>query len=48
MFNFISSLILFASVLLFVGLIGCVLWFLEETKIGKKLADKLYNYFMES
>ena len=33
---------------LFIGFIGCVLCFTEETKIGKKLADKMYDYFMEN
>ena len=31
----------------FFALIGIVLWFFEETKIGKKLADKIYNNIMK-
>lgn len=33
---------------LFFAVIGIVLWFIEETKIGKKLSNKMYNYFMKS
>ena len=36
----IGALVLF-------GLIGCGLWFTEETKVGKRLADKMYDYFMK-
>ena len=31
----------------FFVLVGCVLWFVEETKIGRKLADKIYNNIMK-
>lgn len=34
------------AVLVLFSLIGLGLWFTEETKIGKKLADKMYDYFM--
>lgn len=36
------------AVLVLFGLIGLGLWFTEETKIGKKLADKMYDYFMKN
>ena len=36
------------GVLVFFILVGCVLWFAEETKIGRKLFDKLDNYFMKN
>lgn len=36
------------AVLVLFSLIGLGLWFTEETKIGKKLADKMYDYFMEN
>lgn len=36
------------AVLVLFSLIGLNLWFVEETKIGKKLADKMYDYFMEN
>lgn len=29
------------------GLLGCVNWLFEHTKIGKKLDDKMYDYFMK-
>ena len=34
------------GILIVLGLIGFFIWGLEGTKFGKKLADKLYNYFM--
>ena len=35
------------GVLVFFGLVGCGLWFAEETKVGRRLFDKLYDYFMK-
>ena len=40
--------IMIIAVLVLFGLIGLGLWFTEETKIGKKLSDKMYDYFMEN
>ena len=31
----------------FFALVGIVLWFFEETKIGRKLADKIYDYLVK-
>lgn len=36
------------GILVVFGLIGCVLWFTEETKFGKKIMDKMYDYFMQN
>ena len=32
---------------LFVIIVCCLVWFTEETKIGQKLSNKLYDYFMK-
>ena len=36
------------AVLVLFSLIGLGLWFTEETRIGRKLADKMYDYFMKN
>lgn len=30
------------------GLLGCVIWFFESTKLGRRLADKMYDYFTKN
>ena len=44
--NLKEVVIMIIAVLVLFSLIGLGLWFTEETKIGKKLADKMYDYFM--
>ena len=36
------------GILVFFVLVLIVGWFMEETKIGNKLSDKLYDYFMKN
>lgn len=48
MANLIECLFYIMLVVGAFGILGCVLWFAEETKIGIRLFDKLYDYFMKN
>ena len=45
--NLKEVVIMIMFVFVFFALVGIVVWFFEETKIGKKLVNKIYNNIMK-